>query len=324
MKTAPVSAAVRQRLAFLLVANALLLLATALLLKPGSSFAEVLLRAGPDLAPVVLAGAGLTGIICTGAIDLSVGSIIAVGATLFGVLAARGQPPAVAFAAVVGACWLLSMLNGAAIRALRMPPIIVTLAGLPLYRGVALLLADGALPHFSGNITVVADAYHAPGKEHAGWILGSAVAAALAWEAFGRQPRRWRALGSSPEACRLQGLDPGRILQSAFNAGGVFLGLAALVLVTRVQAVEPARIALGFELQVIGAVILGGTSIFGGEGSFAGTVLGAVFLYLVGQVLVYAGASPYFQDAITGALILLVIGVDCAVHRRRKLLEELA
>jgi ribose/xylose/arabinose/galactoside ABC-type transport system permease subunit len=185
-------------------------------------------------------------------------------------------------------------------------------------------MADWALPDFSGNISVSDESYHAPGKQYAGWILAAGLGVALLWESFARTPRSWLALGSSEEACRLQGLNAGRILQSAFCFGGIFLGVAALLYVTRVQAIEPARIALGFELQVIGAVILGGTNIFGGEGSYAGTALGALFLYLVAEVLVYAGASPYFQDAITGALIIVVIGMDCALHRRRKLLEELA
>jgi ribose/xylose/arabinose/galactoside ABC-type transport system permease subunit len=76
-------------------------------------------------------------------------------------------------------------------------------------------------------------------------------------------------------------------------------------------------------LQVIGAVVLGGTNIFGGEGGFAGTVLGAFFLYFTTELLIYVGVSPYFQEAITGAIIIGVIGLDCAWHRNRKLLEEL-
>jgi len=120
------------------------------------------------------------------------------------------------------------------------------------------------------------------------------------------------------------GLNPKRIQLSAFVAGGIFFALAVLVYVTRVQAIEPARMALGFELQVIAAVILGGTNIFGGEGSYLGTLLGAIFLYLVSQVLVYAGASAYVQDAITGAVILVIISVDCSLHRPAKLMEELA
>lgn len=324
MNVTRLSRAIRWRLLFLLGANILLFAATAALLKEGGSFTEVLLRSGPNIAPVVLAGLGLTGIICTGAIDLSIGSIIAVAGTVYGIMVVHGAPPLAAFSGCVLTAWLLSMLNGAVIRTLRIPAIIVTLAGLPVYRGLALLVADWALPNFSGNISVFEERYHTPGKVYGGWILGGVIVAALLWEAFAGTPRRWLALGSSEEACRLQGLHPGRILQSAFGVAGLFLGAAALLYVTRVQAIEPARMALGFELQVIGAVILGGTNIFGGEGSYAGTILGALFLYVVAQVLVYAGASPYFQDAITGAIIIVVIGMDCALHRRRKLMEELA
>jgi ribose/xylose/arabinose/galactoside ABC-type transport system permease subunit len=316
--------AVRQRLLVLLVGNALLLAAIALLLKEGASFALVLRRAGPEVAPVVLAGLGMTGIICAGAIDLSVASIIVVAGTVFGILAERGSAPWVCFAASGASAWLLSMANGWVVRWLRIPAIIVTLAGLTVYRGLAHILADVAVPQFGGSFTVHSGPHHAPGKLYAGWILGGALVGALLWEHFGKTPRRWLALGSSEEACRLMGLAPGRVLQSAFLASGVFLALAALIYVTRVQVIEPARLALGFELHVIGAVVLGGTNIFGGEGNFLGTVLSAFFLYFVSQVLVYANVSAYFQEAIAGAIIVGVIGLDCALHRRRKLLEELA
>jgi ribose/xylose/arabinose/galactoside ABC-type transport system permease subunit len=120
------------------------------------------------------------------------------------------------------------------------------------------------------------------------------------------------------------GLRPERLLRQCFCVSGLFLALATLVFVTRIQAVEPARMALGFELQVIAAVVLGGTNIFGGEGSFLGTVLGAFFLYFTSQLLVYAGASAYIQEALSGAIILAVIGIDCALHRKTKLMEALA
>lgn len=315
---------IKRRLLLLLFANLILLASTFVLLKEGGSISSVLLRLGPNIAPIVLAGIGLTGIIWTGAIDLSIGSIISVSGTIFGVAVVRGVPPLAAFTSCVATAFLLSMLNGVVIRALRIPAIIVTLAGLPIYRGVSLLLAEWAIPQFTGNISVTAERYHAPGKIHAWGILLTAVLAAILLESFSRAPRHWLALGSSKEACSLLGLNPGRIQQTAFGVGGLFLGLAALLYVTRIQAIEPARMALGFELQVIGAVILGGTNIFGGEGSYLGTILGAMFLYLIVQVLVYAGASPYFQDAITGAIIIGVIGTDCALNRRRKQLEELS
>jgi ribose transport system permease protein len=314
---------VRRRLLFLLAANLLLLIVIRTLLHQGSSFREILLRIGPDIAPATLAGCALTGIMFAGAIDLSVGSAIALAGTVFGCAVARGASPLVSFAICAGTAWGVMALNGSLVSRLKMPSIIITLAGLPFYRGLALIFADVLMPGFSGNISVVNEAYHSPGKRFAGTILCLGVLAAVLWENFGKNPRLWLALGNSPEACNLMGLRPDRVSRGAFRLGGIFFGAAALVYVTRVQAVEPARMALGFELQAIAAVILGGTNIFGGEGSYAGTVLGSLFLYLVSQVLVYAGASAYTQDALTGAVILLIIGADCALHRKARLREEL-
>lgn len=315
----------RNRLIFLVAGNLLLL--TAIFFYTfrleQASFTQELVQFGPSAAPSILAGIGLTGIVFTGAIDLSIGAIIVMAGTVFGILYHHGVAPHFCFVA----CWLtaatLSAANGYLIRLLRIPAIIVTLAGLTLYRGLALLLARLSIPDFAGQITVQQDAYHVPGKIYAHWILLGGVVAALLWELFGKMPRTWLALGSSQEACRLKGLHPGRLLQSAFFAAGLFLGLAALVSVTNHLTIEPARMAKNFELSVIGAVVLGGTNIFGGEGSFAGTVLGGSFLYLVGQAMLYAGVSEYWRTAIQGAVIIAVIGFDCALHRRRKLLEEL-
>jgi ribose/xylose/arabinose/galactoside ABC-type transport system permease subunit len=313
-----------QRLSFLAVGNVLLLLAIWLFMKEGGSFRQVLWRMGPNVAPVAIAGLGMTGIIFAGAIDLSVASVIVVAGAVFGILVSHGAAPWVCFAACVATAWGLSMANGYLVRLLKIPAIIVTLAGLAFYRGLALVIADLGVPGFSGNISVPDERYHGPGKSYAGWILIGALVFAAVWELFAKSPRRWLALGNSEEACRLLGVNPGAVLQNAFCLGGVFLGLAALIFTTRVQAIEPARMALGFELQVIGAVVLGGANIFGGEGSYAGTVLGAVFLYLILELLIYAGVSPYFQELITGSIIVAVIGLDCGLHRKEKLLEELA
>jgi len=315
---------VRRRLAFLLAGNIVLLGTIFSLLKRGSSFSDLLNRLPGDIAPVTLAGFALTGIIFTGAIDLSIASIIALAGTIFGALVSHGLAPFPAFLACAGTAWGLMALNGVIISRSGLPAIIITLAGLPFYRGIALILADIAVPNFSGNISITQELYHAPGKKYAATILLAGIVVAVLLECFGKRPRLWLALGNSPEACNLLGLAPARILNSAFWGGGIFFGLSALVYVTRVQAVEPARMALGFELQVIASVILGGTNIFGGEGSYIGTLLGAVFLYLISQVLVYAGASAYLQDALSGAIILVIIGMDCALHRQAKFMEELA
>jgi ribose/xylose/arabinose/galactoside ABC-type transport system permease subunit len=307
----------------LLAGNCVLLIAIRLLLRRDSSFTEILLRIGPDIAPVTLAAFALTGILFAGEIDLSIGSAIALAGTVFGWSVTRHFSPIAAFALCAATGWAVMAFNGTLVTRLRMPSIIITLAGLPFYRGIALIAADVAMPHFSGNLSVPQEIYHLPGKAYAGTILCIGTVLALFWENFGKYPRLWLALGNSLEACTLMGLRPERLSRAAFSLGGLFFGAAALVYVTRVQAVEPARMALGFELQVIAAVILGGTSIFGGEGSYAGTLLGSLFLYLVSQVLIYAGATAYVQEALTGAVILLIIGADCALHRKAKLKEEL-
>ncbi len=311
------------RLGILLAGNLLLLAAIGLRLKEGASFGRVLSDAAVNAAPTLLAGLGMTGIILAGAVDLSVGAIIAVSGTVFGILAYHGVAPATCYAACAATAFCLSLLNGWISRLLGIPALLWTLAGLALYRGLALIIADLAIPSFSGNISVHDDAYHGPGKLYAGWVLFSATVCALVWEGCARTPRLWLALGNSEEACRLQGLQPARILLGAFAAAGGFLGLAALVQATQIQAIEPARLALGFELPVIGAVVLGGTNIFGGEGSYLGTILGTFFLYFLEQVLVYTGVSVYWREVLSGGAILLVIGIDCRLYRSRKLLEEI-
>ena len=96
-----------------------------------------------------------------------------------------------------------------------------------------------------------------------------------------------------------------------------------MLYVSNQQTIDPARMALGFELSVIAAVVLGGANIFGGEGSFLGTLLGVLFLYLARQTLIYAFDDPHARQAVEGALILGVIGFDCVLHRTEHRMEEL-
>jgi len=315
----------------LAVLNGLLLALIGVTIPEGGTFSAVFSKVGADLCPMVLAALGMTGIILTGAIDLSIGSIIAVAATVFGVLVAHEQPPAVCFGACFGTAWLLSMANGWLIRGLRLPAIIVTLGGLTFYRGVAAIVASLLSPAdapFRGTLYVEAGAdviwaYNGPGEVYPGWILGVVVALAVVWEWNAYVPRTWIALGNSEEACRLQGLHPGRVQQSAFLVGGIFVGVAAVVAASGVKTIVPEKMVSGLELQIIGAVVVGGTNIFGGEGSYLGTVLGCFFFYFVSQALLYLHIPEHYAQVVIGATVVAVIGVDCLLHRRAKLMEEL-
>lgn len=319
------SSTVRHRLWFLVVGNLFLLgyifVKTSLL--GNSSFLGDLARIPVYLSPVILAGLGLTGIIFAGGIDLSIAAIITVAGTVFGILYQREADPWICYAGCFGAAVVLSAWNGLLVHVLRISPIIITLAGLRFYRGIALILADTMIPNFNGSLSIQNEDYHAPAKKYAAAILGITLLAALIWEARGKTFRTFLALGCSREACRISGLNPGRILQSAYFVGGMFLGLAAVIFVTNRQTIQLSTMARGFELDVIGAVVLGGTNIFGGEGTLGGTVLGALFFYLIREAMIYAGVSEFWRTAIQGLLIVTVIGFDCAVHRRQKLLDEL-
>lgn len=319
------SPTVRHRLWFLILGNLALLgfIYVCTTAHEKSSFVDELARIPVYLSPVILAGLGLTGVVFAAGIDLSIAAIIVVAGTVFAILFHNEAAPWVCFTGCFLTAVALSTWNGFLVRTLRISPIIVTLAGLQFYRGVALILADWCIPGVGGSLSIQNDAYHTPAKEYAGWILGVTLLAALLWEKYGRTPRTFLALGCSREACRIQGLNPGRILQSAYFVSGLFLGLGAVVYVTNRQVIEPARMARGFELDVIGAVVLGGTNIFGGEGTLAGTALGALFLYLIDQSMLYAGVSEFWRTAVQGLLIVAVIGFDCALHRRQKLLDEL-
>ncbi len=324
------TAPVRRRIVWLLAGNVGLLLVIFACLVPGDTVPGAVSRLGTvlvdtprNIAPEMLAAIGLTAIIWTGAIDLSIGSVMAVGGAVFAMGYSHGAPPVVCFGGCLLAAGGLVAGNGLLARWLEIPALIVTLAGLAAYRGLALVLVNVGVPGFDGNLTVPEEIFRVPGRDWAGWFLLVAVGGALWCESFGRLPRLWLAHGSSPAACRLQGLDLPRLAISAFLFGGFYLGLGGVLYVSNQQTIDPARMALGFELSVIAAVVLGGTNIFGGEGSFLGTLLGVLFLYLARQTLIYAFDDPHARQAVEGALILGVIGFDCVLHRTEHRMEEL-
>ena len=315
----------RQRMAFLFIGNLILVgfIFYHTQQHEKASFLDELSRFSANVAPVTLAAIGLTGIIYAGSIDISVGSIIVVAGTVLGIFYEYQASALVCFAACFITAWSLSVLNGYLIRLLRLPAIIITLGGLAFYRGLALFLAQLALNPFSGQISVQQEIYHTPGKQYASLILLTVTITVILWEVFGKTPRYWLAFGCSENACRLKGISTGVTQLSTFFVGGLFLGLASLVEITNRMTIEPARMLTGFELDVIGAVVLGGTNIFGGEGSFVGTILGSFFLYWSGQAIFYLGISEYWRTAIQGAIILAVIGFDCIIHKKQKQLDEL-
>jgi rhamnose transport system permease protein len=274
--------------------------------------------------PVLIIAIGMTLVILTGHIDISVGSMFAICGVTAGLLAKEGLPVplAVVAAALVGA--LLGGINGALVAYARIPSIVVTLASLVAWRDGLRWLTQGtwvdALPAAFQWLGTGQRAY--PFLLVAVVVVLSVVTAwTLAHVAVGRA---LYATGSNREAARLTGLDTAGLTCLVFVLLGALTGLAAVLNAARFNQI-PANSGLGLELKVIAAVLVGGTAITGGRGTVVGTVLGVVLLGAIGPALTFLGVSAYWERAIQGGIILVAVGVDgLRAHAARLIMRPVA
>ena len=273
---------------------------------------------------------GMTFVILTGGIDLSVGSIVALAGLVAGALAkgsagntlalgdavAAGYPVWVSAGAAAMVGLAAGLLQGTAITRLNVPPFVVTLGGLSAFRGAALLFSGG------GPISGYEAGYRFWGQGKLGPVpvpvLIFLAAAALCHVALRhtRYGRHVYAVGGNLEAARLSGLDVRGLTLSVYVIVGLFAGLAGFVLSSRLNSSE-AVAGAGYELTVIAAVVIGGTSLFGGVGGIAGTVVGAILIGVLINGLVLLNVSPYIQQIIIGVIIVLAVAFDRFVKSRR-------
>jgi rhamnose transport system permease protein len=261
--------------------------------------------------PVLVAAIGTMLVILTGEIDISVGSAFAICSVAAGVVATSGVPAVGAGVAACGVGAALGALNGALVAYGRIPSIVATLAAMVALRDGLRWSTQGAWienlpPRFQwlgatqASFPIVALA------------IVATVAAAGAWTmrhvAAGRAVY---ATGSNAEAARLAGIDTAAVKLSVFTIAGALTGLAALLNSVRFNQI-PSNTGLGLEMKVIAAVVVGGTAITGGRGTFAGTLLGVVLLGSVGPALTFLGVSAQWERALQGAIILAAVTIDAA------------
>ena len=259
--------------------------------------------------PVALIAAGMTLLLLTGEIDISVGSVFAVCAVLSGVLAKAGVPVPAVFMLVCLIGSLIGVFNGVLVAHLHLPSIVVTLAMMIGLRDALRWSTQGAwvqdLPADFQWMGLPQVAY-----PYAAALLALAVMATLSWFLRYTAPGRLLyATGSNTDAARLAGVNTTLVKLSAFASLGALTGLAAIVNTMRFNQI-PANTGLGLELKVIAAVVVGGTAITGGRGSIAGTVLGVILLGAIGPALTFLGISAYWERAIQGAIILVAVAAD--------------
>jgi ribose transport system permease protein len=262
---------------------------------------------------VALGAIGMTMIIISGGIDLSVGATIALTGVVAALAIAGGWPPAAAVAAAVLAGGLVGLGNGLLITGLRVVPFIATLGMLGIARGVAKWLAHEQtvnIPPTWVNDLLVTFPRQAwmvlpPGV----WItlaLALFTAAVLRHTVFGR---RVFALGSNELAARACGIATDRLKLMIYGLAGLLFGLAGVMQLSRLRQGDP-TVAIGTELDVIAAVVIGGGSLHGGEGSVFGSVVGALIMAFLRNGCQQMGWPNYIQEIIIGAIIVLAVALD--------------
>jgi galactofuranose transport system permease protein len=273
-----------------------------------------------DTAKYGLVALGMTFVIMTGGIDLSVGSVVALGGVVAVKVSEHGLLPGLLAGMAAGAA--VGVLNGFLITKLRLPPFIVTLATLLAIRGLALDLANTrAAVAAPGSFQKLSD-WSVLGLPVAAWVMVLAFlagAAVLHYTPWGRQVL---AIGGNIDAAKLMGLPVGRTSFSVYVLSGALSGCAGVFLASQDGSVDTAA-GQGWELSAIAAVVVGGTLLTGGVGSVLSTLVGVLLLQLIFNLIVFENGkdvisiSSYWESVIRGAFLLGVVLLQVRLVRRR-------
>lgn len=275
-----------------------------------------LLNIAKAVSVVGIAAAGETVVIISGGFDLSIGSTMAAAGMLAAYLVDFGAPLALAFAAAVGLGVGIGAVNGTIISYFRINPLIATLATLAIIRGIAFVISGGR------EIVITNESWLELGRLDVlglpfiviilvgtfmvfGWAMPRTV--------FGRYAY---AIGSNARAARLAGVAVNRWRLAFYITSGATAAMAGLVLASRTGNARP-QAALGFELEVITAVILGGASLKGGRGSIIGTLIALVLLGVVNNCLILMGVPSFWQQIVRGSILLFAVIYD-EIRRGRR------
>lgn len=261
---------------------------------------------------VAIGALGMTMIIVSGGIDLSVGSAIAFTSVVGAMLIQKGWGPVSVSLAVISAGGVIGLLNGAAIAGMRMTPFIITLGTLGVARGSAKWLADNQTVNYDGSpintwMTTADPFSHAlPAGVWATIVLAVLTSLLLRNTVFGRHIF---ALGSNEATARLCGIPTTRLKVLIYVIAGCFFGLAGLFQLSRLRQGDP-TVAVGLELDIIAAVIIGGASLSGGVGTILGSMIGALIMAVLRNGSQQMGWPTYFQEIIIGLVIIVAVFLD--------------
>ena len=258
---------------------------------------------------------GMTLVIIAGGIDLSVGAILAMGGLLGTMAMEQGYPIPVGvfIGTVTGLAW--GLVNGLLTTKLAIAPFIVTLGTLGIVRGLTLIISNGLPVHRIPQSFSYLGEGNLLGVPFVLWILVVCAAVTHVILEHTRHGRYAFAIGSNPDAALYAGIPVTFHTTAVYAFCGMLTGLAGMIEASRLMTGQPTA-GQGYELQVIAAVVIGGGSLRGGEGSVIGTLIGAFIMGLLSNGSDLLGISPYLQQAIIGAVIILAVTVDELRKRR--------
>ena len=259
---------------------------------------------------------GMTFVIVSGGIDLSVGSVLALAGIVLALALESGVPaPAAVLLALAtgGACGLA---NGLLITAGRLPPFIATLGMMSVARGVALMLAEGRpISGFSETFRAIATArvLTVPAPVLITIVIYAVAHFVLTRTVFGRTAY---AIGGNEEAARLSGVRVRFHKTAVYGVAGLASAAAAVVLTARLNSAQPTAGTM-YELDAIAATVIGGSSLLGGEGTLTGTLIGALIMGVLRNGLNLLNVSSFLQQVVIGIVIIAAVTIDMAMKRRR-------
>lgn len=291
-------------------------------LQPNFAQSGNLLSVGQQISQIGIMAIGATFVIINGEIDLSVGSIYALSAITTGMAITAGTPWPLAILIGLAVAIVAGLLNGLAVVLLGVPSFIVTLGSLSVFRGVTLLISDGAPISLSSDQAGVAE-FTLIGQGRLFGVIPMqliifAVIAAAGIVLLSRSRLGFNtyAVGGNQEAARLVGINVKRVKLTAFVLSGLTAGISGVLGLSFLSYVQGVT-GTGLELTVISAVIIGGAALFGGSGTMWGTIIGVVFIGLLQNILNINGISSFWQTVVTGLVIVAAVAADTWQRRRK-------
>lgn len=261
------------------------------------------------------AAIGMTLIIISGGIDLSVGSIIALCGVGAATLITKGVPPIGVFAGTVVIGGLCGLFNGSLTVGLRLLPFIVTLGTMQILRGSSKVYAKGTPVNLPYDVTAYKPWMGGAGLPYGVWMLIGLVIVFTLVLRYTRFGRHVFAVGSNENTATLCGVNVSRVKLMVYTIGGALAGLAAVMNVAKSSQGDPTT-AVGMELDVIAAVVIGGASLSGGEGSVLGALIGALLMTTIRTGCSLNGIPTPWTEVITGIIIVVAVIIDRLRHRK--------